>query len=115
MSREKQNRYYDIHLRNPEARVFYNSKEWKKARKQALIRDHYLCQECLKEKKLTVADMVHHIIELLDNWDLGLTLSNLMSLCYRCHNKIHTGSTKDKVKVSNKIQVIEIKANKEMV
>ena len=36
--------------------------KWKKIRKQALVRDGYLCQECLKAGLLTVATDVDHII-----------------------------------------------------
>lgn len=61
--------------------------KWKKIRKQAMIRDGYLCQECLKKGVLTVATDVDHII----NKAQGGTdsLHNLQCLCNPCH-KIKT-------------------------
>lgn len=87
----KRHRHYDKYKRDKQARDFYHSLAWEKAREQVLIRDHYLCQHCLKEKRITPADMVHHIKPLKDYWDLRLTLTNLISLCHACHNRIHGG------------------------
>jgi len=55
------------------------------------MRDNYLCQECMKVKRIRTADMVHHIKELRTHWHLRLVLSNLLSLCNSCHNTIHGG------------------------
>lgn len=82
------NRYYDKYQRNQEAKAFYHSLEWRRAREQALIRDHGLCQHCLRDKQITTADMVHHIKPIKTHWHLRLLLSNLLSLCNSCHNKI---------------------------
>jgi 5-methylcytosine-specific restriction endonuclease McrA len=68
---------------------FYNSKHWERARDNALDRDKYLCKMCYREKKITKADMVHHIIELKENRELGLDEENLISLCDACHKKVH--------------------------
>lgn len=56
---------------------------WRKVRKQALERDQYLCQECLKHGIATLATDVDHII----NKAQGGTdeLNNLQSLCNPCH------------------------------
>lgn len=82
------NSYYDKNKRNQETNVFYHSKAWIKTRQVALLRDNYLCQHCLKEKKITKADMVHHIVEVKKDWSKRLELSNLKSLCHSCHSKI---------------------------
>ena len=71
---------------------FYNSKQWINTRAMALARDHGLCQHCLKEGKVTAADVVHHKIPIKVNWLLRLVLSNLISLCNSCHQKEHKGS-----------------------
>ena len=47
---------------------FYHSKEWKLARSQALARDHYLCQVCLKRGLVKSANTVHHIIPIKDDF-----------------------------------------------
>jgi 5-methylcytosine-specific restriction protein A len=56
---------------------------WKQVRKQALERDHYLCQECARRGVVTHATEVDHIIER----SAGGTdeLANLQSLCAPCH------------------------------
>jgi len=71
--------------------LFYTSTPWIKTRASALRRDHGLCQHCLRDDKVTLAAMVHHIIELKANWSLRLVLSNLVSLCNRCHSRIPKG------------------------
>lgn len=82
------NRHYDRHVRDKKTVAFYHSIEWQRVREQALIRDYGLCQHCLRDKRITMADMVHHIQEVKKAWHLRLTLSNLLSLCNACHNKV---------------------------
>lgn len=64
---------------------FYHSAAWRKTRKLALQRDRYLCQHCLAKRVITVATEVHHKKELEEYPELALDLSNLVSLCWRCH------------------------------
>ena len=52
---------------------------------QALNRDHWLCQECLRKGMINTAEEVHHIKPLEDFPELGLRLDNLESLCHACH------------------------------
>ena len=68
---------------------FYHSKEWKLARSQALARDHYLCQVCLKRGLVKSANTVHHIIPIKDNFKKRLDLNNLETICLECHNQEH--------------------------
>lgn len=85
--KEKKDRhkYYDTYARDKETAKFYNSIEWKRLKQQALIRDKGLCQECLSNQKITIATEVDHIVPIKIRWDLRLTLSNLRSLCHKCH------------------------------
>lgn len=90
-NKKERNKYYDEHVRNKrdkKYRDFYHSKEWERVRQRALVRDKGLCQHCIKENKITMADMVHHIIPIKDDWSKRLDLDNLVSLCHTCHNKI---------------------------
>jgi len=59
--------------------------KWKKVRGQALERDSYLCQSCLKQGIVTRATDVDHIL----NKAQGGTddLDNLQSLCNPCHKR----------------------------
>ncbi|NDI33612.1 HNH endonuclease [Chengkuizengella sediminis] len=81
------NQYYDKYIREKKSKAFYQSKEWKIVRQQALTRNHHLCQYCLKQRQITPADMADHITPIKDDWSLRLVLSNLQSLCNSCHNK----------------------------
>ncbi len=72
------------------AKAFYKSAAWQHVRRQALIRDKYLCK---KPGCYNPAEEVHHIIELtpenIDDVSVSLNLDNLICLCYECHKKIH--------------------------
>ncbi len=83
----EQQRHYNNEVRNQTHKKFYNSKEWQRARQQAIIRDHSFCQACLREGRHTRMNVVDHIIELQDNYALRSTLSNLECLCHPCHNR----------------------------
>ncbi|WP_348922065.1 HNH endonuclease [Enterococcus rotai] len=79
---------------------FYSSSSWKQLRKLCLERDHYECQWCKEEGKVTTLSSidkhgnpvvleVDHIKELEDYPELALELFNLRTLCKDCHNKRH--------------------------
>lgn len=68
---------------------FYKSKEWKDKRLGILERDNWECQMCKANGRYSRANTVHHIVELRDKPSLALVDSNLISLCGKCHNKIH--------------------------
>ena len=74
---------------------FYWSAPWLAVRQQALERDNYTCQKCLRKWKLGLiprprdATMVHHIKPRKQYPELELVLDNLESLCDQCHNEEH--------------------------
>ncbi|MFZ5645804.1 MAG: HNH endonuclease [Bacillota bacterium] len=72
---------------------FYKTKKWKAKRQKILKRDEYLCRECRRYGKSTEATTVHHVIPLawclLFKVALALASINLISLCEKCHNKMH--------------------------
>lgn len=76
----------------------YNTKTWRKLR-NAYLMEHPLCEECLKNGKVTAATEVHHKYEIshanstLEMKNIGFDYSNLMALCEECHiNKHHKKS-----------------------
>jgi phage terminase large subunit-like protein len=76
------NAYYDQHARDPDAKRFYNSAAWKRARK-AKLAQYPVCQRCEK----VFAEHVHHVIPLKDCTDAQkLDPGNLFSTCAPCHN-----------------------------
>lgn len=97
--------------------AFYKSYTWQKCRSTILERDDYLCQVCLRDKgEPTPADTVHHILHLKDRPDLALEESNLMSVCFDCHNDLHPEKGFGVKKVINKpenIKTVEINTNPE--
>ncbi|MHC5250431.1 HNH endonuclease [Enterococcus sp. LJL90] len=72
---------------------FYSSSKWKHLRKKRLELDHFECQWCKAEGKLTTQYdsvlEVDHIKELEDYPELALDIDNLRTLCKDCHNKRH--------------------------
>ena len=74
------------------AKAFYNSQQWKAARREALRRDHYTCRECLSAR----AEEVHHVIELtpenINDPMIALYLDNLFATTI---TKITKGNTGD--------------------
>ena len=74
---------------------FYVSGAWRAVREEALLRDHYICQKCLRKYELGLiirprdATMVHHIRPRSECPELELDLNNLESLCDSCHNEEH--------------------------
>lgn len=68
---------------------FYNSTKWERMRAFVLRRDQYACVICRRYGRLTEAKTVHHIKHLEDNWELRLDPNNLISVCSKCHNKLH--------------------------
>lgn len=73
--------------------AFYSSADWKRLRQSILERDHYECQWCKAEGKLTTQYdsvlEVDHIKELEYHPELALNPNNLRTLCKDCHNKRH--------------------------
>ena len=83
-----------------EKNKFYWRAEWLNyIRPEVLKRDHYECQRCnhywdsteypnKKPSRITKAQTVHHILSLELHPELAKDFSNLISLCYRCHNEV---------------------------
>ncbi len=92
LEKREHNRKYDQYVRDEKIKEFYHSREWKLFREQILIRDNYLCQECLKENIITQAGIVHHIVEVRHDYHKRLIKDNCMSICKNCHNSIHRGN-----------------------
>jgi len=87
--KQQEAKYYNKHVRDKQSTSFYKSREWKQTRQLVLLRDNYLCQSCLKQDRVVPAVMVHHIVELKQDWNKRLDLNNLESMCNSCHNKVH--------------------------
>jgi len=63
----------------------YNSKAWRRVRKQGLEREPW-CVNCLKDGIYTPAKVRDHIRQVMKGGDF-FDPSNHQSLCTRCHNQ----------------------------
>lgn len=71
---------------------FYKSTRWRKCR-AAYLSEHPICERCAAAGIVSVAEHVHHRIELEeDNYldpIIALNPDNLEALCFECHQKEH--------------------------
>jgi 5-methylcytosine-specific restriction endonuclease McrA len=82
--RAKRGQFYDQHQRDAEAKAFYNSAAWQRARADKLAADP-VCERCRR----VFAQHVHHRIPLARcTPEQKLDRANLMSACQPCHNII---------------------------
>ncbi len=88
-TRAERNAAYDRTHRDRKAKAFYNSAEWKAARQAALARDTgidvYLF---MTERRVVPATMVHHIVELREDYGKRSKLSNLISVSEATHEGV---------------------------
>ena len=79
------------------AQDFYKSKAWQHCRQAYAASAGNLCEECLRENKITAGEIVHHKIHLtpdnINNPAVSLNWDNLELVCRSCHLKLH-GNTK---------------------
>ena len=85
---------------------FYNSKHFKRLRREVLREQHYECQRCKEKGKLTIvkdtkkkSGVVHHIKYVREHPELslskyyiddkGIKQRNLIVLCNECHEIVH--------------------------
>jgi 5-methylcytosine-specific restriction enzyme A len=70
----------------------YNDAPWRRLR-QAWLNAHPLCVACEAEGRVTVAQVVDHLVAVVDDPSRRLDWSNLRSLCKSCHDR-HTAKTR---------------------
>lgn len=67
------------------AQGWYHTPAHRKWRKLVMQRDNWLCQECLRQGRITPATEAHHKIPLEERPDLALNVDNGEGLCWDCH------------------------------
>lgn len=80
--RKTSDRVYNQKFRDKRSDRFYHSAEWKRLSKIVLAKAGYKCAECGG-----LATEVHHVVEIRNDWNRRLDVSNLIPLCTSCHNK----------------------------
>lgn len=84
ISRRGKGRTREPDMRPSAAERGYDAR-WRRIRMMHL-RNHPLCAECLKDGRTEPASEVHHKVPLAAGGDHSL--SNLMSVCRACHNRL---------------------------
>lgn len=83
--KKKTNKDYNDYQRDPKLKHKYGN-NWQRTRNR-YIKAHPLCEDCLKERRMVIAEEVHHILPVrmggTNEW------KNLAALCKSCHNKRH--------------------------
>lgn len=79
----------------PERQGFYSSAEWVTACSIVYKRDNCTCQRCGVTKSVKNPIHVHHIVSFAVR-HLRAEASNLILLCKRCHNWVHSRENKNK-------------------
>ena len=79
------NHQYNKYQRDPGTAKRYDE-GWRRIR-AAYVKRHPLCEDCLKEGRVTPVEQVHHILPLRDGGTNDF--SNLRSLCAACHARTH--------------------------
>src|SRR5699024_762132 len=78
------NKEYDKH-RDPEHVAFYKSRRWQRFRRTILMEHHFICSRCGD-----IGNIVHHEIEVKEDWEKRFDRSNCSVVCHSCHEKIHS-------------------------
>jgi hypothetical protein len=82
-----------------ERALFITTQQWKKARAQVWKRDKETCQRCnkkrTKETKKPKDFHIHHIVRFAIK-HLRATPSNLVLLCKKCHEFVHSKQNKNR-------------------
>ena len=92
----KMDQFYEKYQRGYKPSERYD-KVWRLIRDKYIV-EHPLCERCLENGIAKTAELVHHIIPIEKWFDTNPLeranksphiASNLMSLCWSCHGKIH--------------------------
>ena len=98
--KKERNKNYDKFSRNKESAVFYASKEWKSTRKVVMAKYNGLClYSLIVDKKIVMADLVHHIKPLTTHKELALDIDNLIPLSGGVHSWMECNYTEDEEKL----------------
>lgn len=94
---KKRHREYDRLSRDRKAKAFYESSEWECIRRKVLQLDGGIdVYRYMTQGEIVLADTVHHITPLREDWAMRCCVENLMSLNHDTHSMIETLYEKDR-------------------
>lgn len=101
---KRRHREYDQYYRDKKSKKIYSGGMWEHARNEALRLDGGIDVYVYMTKgEIVIADTVHHIIPLKDDWGLAYDIDNLMSLHHDTHSIIEQEYKKDKKKIQTEL------------
>lgn len=87
---------YNRTRRNQRAAAFYVCSDWRKVRETVLrLYDGMDIYAYYIQHRIVAADMVHHVVELEEDWTRRLDIKNLLPLSNGSHGTISTLYAKD--------------------
>jgi len=94
---KQRHKEYDRYSRDITSDEFYHSDEWKLTRDTVLEIDHHIdVYAYMTTGELIIANTVHHIEPLKDDWTRRTDIDNLISLSNDTHSEIEAMYKKDK-------------------
>lgn len=94
---KERHKEYDRYSRDKQSDAFYHSREWLRTRDEALRLDKgFDIYIYMTTGEIVIADTVHHIDQLADNWNRRCDIDNLVSLHHDTHSMIEQMYKKDK-------------------
>lgn len=81
--------------KSPDRQKWYGRVEWREVRRQVEERDKGVCQICGFGKKGKRSIFIHHILSWKDYPAFRFTLTNLVTVCRKCHTLSHAKHTGD--------------------
>lgn len=95
-SRQSRHMEYNRFRRDKRAAAFYVSAEWRRARAAAMqLYDGMDIYAYYVQHRIMTADMVHHIVELEEDWEKRFDIANLLPLSNGNHGIISALYGKD--------------------
>lgn len=96
-SKRQEYKFYDSNRKDSKEWNFYKTPEWEWFRDNILdIYNHLDLYAYYVEHRIEVANTIHHIIEIREEWDRRLDEDNVFPLNEGRHKKIHNMYKKDK-------------------
>ena len=96
---------YDRLSRDRKTKAFYVSSEWERARRKVLQLDGGIDVYLYMTKgEIVLADTVHHITPLREDWSVRCSINNLMSLNHDTHSMIEMLYGRDREGTEKKLK-----------
>lgn len=97
--------------KNTDAETFRKTTAWQRKAEEIKERDMYLCQLCLRGFRGSLVKYnyhklsVHHVVPILEDWDLRLENENLITTCEPHHKMMERGEiSRDEIRAIIKEQ-----------